>query len=227
MAVRIYGYNEKIDDFRLLNAAKWNKNFSSAGAKKYLSNHLLKSLQDDFLPTYRALKKKNVGYFALPRIIFPYITFLGSLYKGTDSTESAIGFMTDYMGKVAPEYQLRAGIDYIRYRNGLLHTNMPKLFSFGKKTLGWTVSFAKAGCFNRGDYLSGNLIMYPKLFYDDLCKAIKIYIADFDDPQKSNQLLANFKQGFIEMAKIHSANDVRSSTNVKKILRKGLKKYTT
>ena len=123
MAVRIYGYDESTDDFRLLGSKKWAKNISSAGAKKYLGNHLLKSLQDDFPPTYRVLKKKSVGYFALPRIIFPYITFLGSLYKGSDSTESAIEFMTDYMGKISPEYQLRAGIDYVSQSQRAMPTN--------------------------------------------------------------------------------------------------------
>lgn len=196
-----------------------------SGAKKYLKNHLLKSLKDDFIPAFKVYKKRNTGYFSLMRIIFPYITFLGSLYKGVDETKSALEFMVDYMGQIDNEYKDKSGIYYIAYRHGLLHTNMIKVFTYGKKKLGWYVSFANVGQGNRGDYIGTNLAMYPKLFFDDLCKAIELYIADFDFKTKQVKLMDNFKRGFIKMGTFYSIKDIGKDKIVQKFLRKGLKKY--
>lgn len=227
MTTHIYGYFEDTDDFRLTTVKRWEKSITVSGAKKYLRNHLLKSLQNDFTVAFKAYKKKNVGYFALPRIIFPYITFLGSLYKGEDSTNSSLEFMIEYMGRVSDEYKLRAGIDYVGYRHGLIHTNMPKIFCFGKRKLGWGLHFAKVGEGNRGDFLDGNLRFYPELFFKDLCSAIELFISDFDDTSKEIQLMESFKKGFTEMSRIFKVKDLkgRDFNFAKRMVKKGLRKY--
>lgn len=227
MATHIYGYFEDIDEFRPTTIKQWQRKIKPTGVKKYLSNHLLKSLKDDFPVAFKSFRKKKVGYFALPRIIFPYITFLGSLYKGKDETKSALLFIEEYMGRVAPEYKYLAGIFYIGYRHGLLHTNMPKIFTYASRNFGWWITFAKATKYNRGDILKGNKLFYPQLFYSDLCKAINLYIKDFDDTKKQINLLENFKKGFTEMSKIYTIKDVGSRS--KKFLIKSLrylKKFT-
>ena len=226
---KIYAYFEDNDNFRLTTIKKWEHKLTVASAKKYLRNHLLKSLQNDFSVAFDAYKNKvpqDAGYFALPRIIFPYITFLGSLYKGTNTTESALRFMVDYMGQVSKEYKIRAGIDYFSYRHGLLHTDMPKFFSFGKRKLGWWISFAESNPDNRGDCLYGKLLMYPRLFYEDLYNAIELYISDFCNPRKQKCLFASFKKGFEEMAKIYLIKNLKAGKFGKALLRKGLKKYS-
>ncbi len=225
MTTHIYGYFEDINDFKISTIKQWEKVMTPTSAKRYLKEHLLKSLEDDFMVANSALKEKNVGYFASPRIIFPYITFLGSLYCGEDKSISAIKFMVDYMGRVSNEYEYCSGIYYLGYRNGLIHTNMPKIFYYGKKRLGWWISHAEAIGLNRGDHLNGNKILYPELFFKDLKKAIHFYIADFDDPLRGKTLFSNFKKGFIEMSKIHQINDIQAGKEVKKYLRKGLKRY--
>lgn len=226
MATYLYGYNEDIDSFCLTTIKKWEKKLLVSSAKKYLRNHLLRSLKDDFPVALCSFKKKKVGHFALLRIIFPYITFLGSLYKGEDGTEHALEFMFDYMGRVSKEYEYLSGVYYFSYRHGLLHTNIPKIFSFGKRKLGWHVTYADTVSDNRGDCLEGKLLLYPKLFYDDLCKAVEFYISDFDNLRKQKYLFANFKKGFIDMSKINSIKDVRAGEFSRKLLRKGLKRYS-
>ena len=226
MTTHIYGYFDDSDDFRLTTGKKWEGKFFVSSAKKYLQNHLLKFLKDDFSVAFHSFKNKKVGHFSLLRIIFPHITFLGSLYKGEDGTESALKFMLDYMGRVSKEYEYLSGVYYMSYRHGLLHTNIPKIFSFGKRKLGWQITYADTISANRGDSLQGKLFLYPKLFYDDLCKAINFYIADFDNIRKQKDLFANFKKGFIEMSKIHSVKDVRVGKLGKTLLRKGLKRYS-
>lgn len=147
--------------------------------------------------------------FALPRILFPYITFLGTLYKGEDKTESALAFMQEYMGRVAESYKDLSGLYYVGYRHGLLHTNMPKLFAFAGDYIGWWVSFANSTESNRTDFLKGGKVFYPDLFYKDLCKAINLYIKDFNDPKKQNVMFSNFKKGFVEMAKLYRIKDTK------------------
>jgi len=225
MDKRIYGYFEDDDSFHLTTIKKWEEGLSVSGIQKYLENHVLKSLRDDFLPALKTYKKKNVGYFALMRIIFPYITFLGSLYRGIDETKSALQFMVDYMGRVDDEYRHKAGVYYVAHRHGLLHTNSSKIFIYGKKKLGWYVSFANVGRRNRGDFLGSNLGMYPRLFFDDLCSAMDLYIKDFDNNRKEKELIKNFKKGFIKMAKLHSIKDVGRDKTVRQLVRRGLRKY--
>lgn len=226
MVTHIYGYFESINDFRFSTIKKWERKTLASSAKKYLQNHLLKSLKDDFLVALQTFKRRGVGYFALPRIIFPYIAFLGLLYTGKDGTESALKFMIDYMGRISKEYEYLSGIYYVGYRHGLSHTNMPKIFSFGGKKLGWQITYAKAALANRGDHLRGNLLLYPKLFYTDLYRAIELYIADFDNSKKQKRLLNNFKLGFIEMSKVYPLKEVPVSKLTKTLLRRGLKRYS-
>ena len=227
MSTHIYGYFEDIKDgFKVTTIKEWERKTTIHSVKKYLKNHLLSSLEDDFIVVHSVLKKKNVGYFVLPKVIFPYISFLGSLCYGKNSSESAIKFMVKYMGRVSKEYEYCAGVYYLGYRHGLLHTNMPKIFSYGKRRLGWHVSYAKATSVNRRDQLSTNKTFYPKLFYEDLQKAIQLYIDDFDNPKTREPLFANFKKGFIEMSKIHHIKDIPAGKEVKKYLRKGLNRYS-
>jgi len=224
MTKYIYGYFEDKDDLSLSTIKNWEKKFTYSSAQKYLRNHLLKSLEDDFPVALEVFKKRNIGFFALPRIIFPYITFLGTLYKGEDKSRHALEFMSDYMGRVAPEYKFLTGIYYVGYRHGLMHTNMPKIFAFGKRKFGWRISYAKATTNNRTDFLNNSLLLYPELFFEDLRKAINHYINDFSNPKKKLRLFNNFKKGFIEMAKIHYIKDIPGKNN-QRFLRRSLKNF--
>lgn len=226
MTKHIYGYFEDSNDLRISTITKWEDSLTYSAAQRYLREHLLKSLKNDFNVAFDSYKNKtpqDAGFFALPRIIFPYISFLGSLYTGrpNEDTKSALMFMDKYMGSISREYKDLAGYYYIGFRHGLMHTNMPKIFTYAKQKFGWTVTFADATGENRTDNLGGNKLLYPKLFCDDLCGAIELYIADFDNTRKRNRLFRNFKTGFIEMAKVHSIKDTPLSG--RKFLRKSLR----
>lgn len=225
-STHMYGYFEDINDLKLTTIGKWKKNITVSGAQKYLREHLLRSLKNDFDVAFSAYKNKipqDAGFFALPRIIFPHISFLGSLYTGKSNkdTESGLLFMDKYMGDISQEYKNLTGYYYIGFRHGLMHTNMPKIFTYARQRFGWIITFADATEDNRTDNLNRNKLLYPKLFCDDLCGAIELYINDFNNKRKQKRLFTNFKDGFIEMAKVHSVMDI--SLSGRKFLRRSLK----
>lgn len=139
MTEPIYGYDQRINDFQLFSTEQeWKNHIDVSGAISYLKNHLQKSLKDDFYPAYEAYRSRGVGFFALPRIVFPYITFLGTLLSGKDSSENAIEYMNKYMGKANTIFNNKELCDFIYrvYRHGLAHTNMPTVSSENGKVFG-------------------------------------------------------------------------------------------
>lgn len=222
-----YGYlNGK---FQVMDRNDWEKSFSIEDAKKYLNVELKQSLINDFLPCFEVFKEKRVGNFAILRIIFPYITFLGTLYRGKEGSTNCIRFMIDYLGKVHGEYRDKSAIYYVVYRHGLEHTNMPKIITNNKKKLGWLISFQNATHRNQDDYLYRNLLIYPKLLFDDLIKAIDIYLNDLSH---NEDLFENFKKGLVTMCRIHNISDIASKIKnkqdavfIESLLNKGIEKY--
>ena len=155
------------------------------------------------------------------RILFPYITFLGALYKGNDGTNNAITFMEDYMSINDASYKDLAGLLYVGYRHGLMHTHMPKTFRYRNRSVGWWITYRPEAHFS---FLNNNLLICPAVFYKDLDLAIKFYIKDFDDRKKVRILSKNFKKGFEEMGRITSLDKLgkKGSKMTVKSVRKGL-----
>jgi|GEM_PF-4664567 len=205
----MWGYDQNTGDFReYATIDEWKNEITCKGAKRYLKEHLKKSLIDDFLPAYCSYIKSGSGFFALPRIIFPVIDFLGALYKGSNSSRNAYLFMRDYLGQVKREYTLYGDLIYYIYRHGLVHTQMPKIIKVKNTNIGWTITFDDVLHLNISPVglKPFNVYLSPHQLFLDLCKAINIYISDFDDPTKRNDLLDKFKEGFIEMARVYDPN---------------------
>ncbi len=135
----VWAYDPRINEFCLFSTEQeWKDCIDVPGASSYLKNDLQKSLKDDFYPAYEAYKSSRGGFFALPRIVFPYITFLGTLLGGRDSSENAIEYMNKYLSKVNSTFGDKQLCDFIYrvYRHGLAHTNMPKVASENGKVFG-------------------------------------------------------------------------------------------
>ena len=201
----VYAYDQKIDDFRLFAAEQeWKDDLDVSGAISYLKNHLQKSLKDDFYPAYDAYKSRGVGFFALPRIVFPYITFLGTLFGGKDSSENAVNYMKKYLSKVNQTYADKELCDFIYrvYRHGLAHTNMPKVVAENGKIFGWRIVFDDSQHLNvdrtpRISSKSAILSISPKKLADEVVSSIDEYINDL---QNNPALFDTFKEGFLSMA---------------------------
>lgn len=211
----IWAYDQRINDFRLFsNEQEWKDHINVSGAISYLGAHLQKSLRDDFYPAYEAYYKKNVGFFALPRIVFPYITFLGTLLGGSDDSRNASRYMNAYMGRVNTIYSDKELCQFIYrvYRHGLSHTNMPKVVSQNGQVFGWMISFDETKHLCVGtDAECGKtalLPINPKKLADEVVSSIDEYIGDLKNSVAS---FDNFKKGFISMAStVHYTNRERT-----------------
>lgn len=204
MTEPIYAYDQGINDFRLFTTEQeWTDHITVSGAISYLKNHLQKSLKDDFYPAYEACYKKGVGFFALPRIVFPYITFLGTLLGGKDSSKNAVNYMYEYLSRVNQTYADKELCDFIYpvYRHGLTHTNMPKVASENGKVFGWQISLddTKHLRVYEGSGLGKAAILSisPKKLADEVACSIDEYISDL---QTETALFDKFKNGFLCMA---------------------------
>ena len=201
----VYAYDQRINDFRLFSTEQeWKHHLDISGAISYLKKHLQKSLKDDFYPAYEAYKSRGVGFFALPRIVFPYITFLGTLLGGRDSSKNAIEYMNKYLSKVNSTFGDKQLCDFIYrvYRHGLAHTNMPKVSSENGKVFGWRIVFDDSQhlSVDKTPGLSGKsalLSISPKKLADEVISSIDEYIKDL---QNGSASFDTFKEGFLSMA---------------------------
>jgi len=201
----VYAYDQIINDFRLFSTEQeWKDHLTVSGAISYLEEHLKKSLQDDFHPVYEACRRRGVGFFALPRIVFPYITFLGTLLGGKDSSENAIDYMNKYLSKANQTFRDKELCDFIYrvYRHGLAHTNMPKVASENGKVFGWRIVFDDSQHLkpDKTPVISGKSVLLtisPKKLADEVISSIDEYIKDLRTGAAS---LDKFKAGFISMA---------------------------
>jgi hypothetical protein len=212
MSGQVYAYDKEMDDFRLFaTEQEWGDYIDIPGAISYLRNHLQKSIKDDFFPAYGIYKSNGVGFFALPRIVFPYITFLGTLFIGKDSSTNAITYMQKYLSKINPIYSDRDLCNFIYkvYRHGLAHTNMPKVVNEDGKIFVWRIVLDDKYHLNvdpvpnnnrTSSQIIGNrtiLSNSPKKQADEVILSIDEYINDL---QQENTSFEMFKEGFLSMA---------------------------
>ena len=214
---QIWGYDPVQDDFRPFDSIQaWESQIDRNGAVKYLKNHLKKSLINDFEPAYNVYVRdlRGIGYFALLRIIFPVIDFLGALYQGNSRSQNAVQYMKDYMSKYNENYKNIGDIIFLIFRHGLIHTQMPKVLLFDNVNIGWVITY------NDSDHLvigkrglkPINIMIAPHQLYLDILNSIDDYIIDLLNENKTD-LLNNFKKGFIEMTIFYTKKGIMMNCN--------------
>ena len=213
---KVYGYNVSGGSSLFASEADWEKQMTVEGAKRYLTEHLLTQLTRDVPPAMNAyvevFKKTGVGvgFWALPRTVFPTITFLGCLYKGSDSAAHAIEFLEKYAGTFEPKYLDLAATIYVMYRHGLTHTAMPKVFERDDgRPVGWEIKFGAPTAHLTADKSEEiiRIILSGERLYEDTCKSLRNYADRFDGADQA-QLFANFKRGYLTMATIDRIDDI-------------------
>jgi hypothetical protein len=221
---KVYGFNVSDGSPLFASEADWENQMTVDGAKRYLTDHLLTQLTRDVPPAIEAYNKVyeetkvGVGFWPVARTVFPTITFLGCLYKGSDSAANAIEFLEEYAGKTfEPKYLSLAASVYVMYRHGLTHTAMPKVFERDDgKLVGWEIRLGAPAAHLTADK-SGDIIriiLSGERLYEDACKALRNYVADFDGANQA-QRFADFKRGYLTMATIKKIDDSELSAAMK------------
>ena len=225
---RVWGYELGVNDFTLFQTeVDWENQTTAEAAKGYLQNHLREQLIREIPVANEALIQESIrtqigsGFWLLLRGILTPVSFLGALYKGTDSSTNSVEFIEEYVGRrqAKKAYLDLFPLVYVQFRHGLVHTAMPKVFMRSDGLLvGWLATFeptehltvlrAPKGSHGNAVYVG---LCAPEL-YRDVLAGLDIYIADFNDQTKAPALLANFKKGFLTMATVFVPSDLPGVT---------------
>lgn len=169
-----------------------------------------KSLQNDVEPVIDLYMKhffktnEGIGFFAIPRMLFPEIDNLGSYYAGeiNNTAKNATSFIKAYFSKVSLEYMNKGAFIYLVYRHGLMHQHSPKLISYKKKNIGWAIHLSSNGVVTTHTHLKllGKTVQIDgRQLYKDLLSALDFYISDIKSEKKN--LIENFIKAHKEMGK--------------------------
>lgn len=164
---------------------------------------------------------KGIGFFAIPRMIFPEIDNLGSYYAGEikNTPQNSIHFMKDYFTRSNPEYLRKGAFIYYVYRHGLMHQHSPKFISYEGENIGWAIHLSNKGVASNNLKLFGRTVQIDgRMLYEDLLVAIDFYIKDIENDD--SKLINNFITAHKEMNKPISKTEVlsRYSAYIKKMI---------
>jgi hypothetical protein len=232
----IYGYDVTKGDFsEFPSAAAWEAQLTVPGIKQYLRDHLRAQLEREIPPAakmFRDVSAKTgigVGFWLLARAALTPISFLGALYKGSDSSANAIAFMEEYLGRRLgrTDYERFSALLFTMYRHGLVHLAAPRSLERVSDglILHWGVSHEPADHFaftKNTDKKRAWLTICPEALCADLVGGIDHYASDFDVAATTAQLVTNFKTGFLSMAAYLDENDSKIANAVKPKLRSAL-----
>jgi hypothetical protein len=201
-------------------AEEWRKQLTLQGIQRYLREHVKLSLTREFPVALAAFEKATeetkigLGHWALVRMLFPYVETLGLLYTGEGKASDAVAFMEEYMGRREGKwgYVYIAPVVYSMYRHGLTHTHMPKMLERADGVVvAWKVTFAKNWHLMIETQQGTKWINFShSALYDDLVAGLEHYAGDFDDSGRAPGLRRNFEAGFLRMATIERAGDLKS-----------------
>jgi hypothetical protein len=224
---RVYGFNVANPNAPLFTSqTAWKAQMTADGAKSYLADHLRTQLTREVPVVIESFKQANqnapyqAGFFAVARLIFPAISFLGCLYKGSDTTRHSIQFLERYAD---PKYRKLAPAIFVMYRHGLIHTAMPKIIERDdKQAIGWHLTLDNPAIHMTIEKhpMVWNIVISLKDLYEDVLRALDGYVLEFDGPKK-NVMLNRFKRGYLKMAAIEPV-EAEPSKRVKAKLRVSL-----
>jgi hypothetical protein len=221
---RVWGYDLDLNDFTLFETeGAWEQQTSEETAKGYLRNHLRAQITREIPVANRAFIQESArtgigsGFWLLLRGILTPVSFLGTLFKGNDSSANSVEFIEEYVGRRQAKnaYLDLFPLVFAQFRHGLVHTAMPKIFMRADGLLvGWRATFDPTehltilhepkGSEKNAVYVG----VCAEVLYRDVLGGLDRYIADFDDTKRGPTLLANFKQGFLTMAKVYVPGDL-------------------
>lgn len=152
--------------------------------KKVIQDEIINiknQIKTDF---FEIVSKTKYSFFAVPLLVFSMTDYLGSLYKGRNSSRSAVAFMRDYFSHSNNAYEDCSGILYFVYRHGLTHQRIPKLTQLklkGNKISCYitnTTTIRHLRGFRMQNKSAKGLVVCTKSLVEDLLKAVEEYEVD-------------------------------------------------
>jgi hypothetical protein len=169
------------------------------------ADYLIKYVKDPLNETISAMSESE-GFLpfevdlTILTLIFIHIDLLGCLYKGKNSSNNAVEFIRDYLGRIDSRYKEIGGLLYEALRHGLVHLGTPKRILLSD---GDILDFSYGHFTGRKEYLKVNktieflhdgsrvnvyrLLISDKLFFEDLLSSIDLYADDI----RSNQEMSD------------------------------------
>lgn len=133
---------------------------------------------------FEIVGKTKYSFFAVPLLVFSMTDYLGSLYKGSNSSRNAVSFMRDYFSRSNKAYKDCSGLLYFVYRHGLTHQRIPKLTQLKLKGermscyITNTATTRHLKGFRMQNKSAKGLVICTKSLVEDLMKAVEEYEAD-------------------------------------------------
>src|SRR3990172_9992957 len=111
-------------------------------ATEYVKEHVIRSLEDDVPPILdlfdKGAKHQGKGFFAMLRVIFPYLTWVGKLF---DSKGSEANWVTKFLEcHIDQSYTKYGELLYEMYRHGLMHNHFPNSEWKDGKFYSWAIT---------------------------------------------------------------------------------------
>jgi hypothetical protein len=174
--------------------------WSKIKIENYIKNEIQQSIKNDVgisLDAYWEEFSKNnrgVGYFAVPRMIFPELDGLGSFITGkTESTFLNIKtYLQEVMSLVDARYYDFAVFIALIFRHGLLHQHSPKRFKYKNEDIGWNFRINSPNnpmALSRKRHLvfdRSNLIIDMNLFFNDVIESVDLFLPMVTKKYKTN-----------------------------------------
>lgn len=201
-----YLYNPNLKDLSLYeNSDKWT--ITGQEAPDYLRKHLIFSFEADVPPILDLFDKNGShhgsGFFAMLRIIFPYLSWAGILFspKGSE-TEKVHKFLKRYCDNKYDTYGKEL---YDIYRHGLMHRHLPNLIINKNEPsiYTWEINTDSSShlnviktiiqCKDTGKYAYTHRIpICPRELYKDIHNALTGFAQSLEDGEG----VKNFCEGF-------------------------------
>ncbi len=164
--------------------------YSDEYIKRYLTLQIKQSIINDVGIAIDAYSNhftkynEGVGYFAIPRLLFPEIDGLGSYITGKPLrvSENLICYMKEIMSQVDKRYGEYAVFIVTLYRHGLLHQHEPKKFRYKSKEIGWAFELGSLNLpveslrQNHLNYDGQTLWINMNVFYFDVLASIDLFL---------------------------------------------------
>lgn len=169
-------------------------------------------IETDF---FQIVDRTQYSFFTVPLLVFAMSDYLGSLYKGNNSSKNAVAFIRKYFSHKNASYEECAGILYFVYRHGLTHERMPKftqLRTKGRKISCYITQNSKyrhLKGFKMEDDSAKGLIICIRSLVEDLLSAVEAYEQDLlMDSSKGRKLRKKFSIAYRNSRKYHKENDL-------------------
>lgn len=204
-------YDPDCKDLRFFeHTDKWT--VTGVEAAEYIRNHVITSLEGDVPPILdlfeKGTKHEGKGFFAMLRVIFPYLTWAGKLFHSSGSeAEKASAFLNYYTGQ---RYKKYGKYLYDIYRHGLMHNHFPNVMvdKSARVVLGWAITINtsehlrvrsdRITCRDTRRRLRVDIIpICPRQLYWDVDGALHVYARDLQEGKR----LKEFRRGFLSKTK--------------------------